>query len=59
MVSQGLSVFVAMGLIWILRLRNLPSGTPFDEGALSADYNIHVELGFRNYREWKWFGGGK
>ncbi|KAF8553311.1 hypothetical protein OG21DRAFT_1485507 [Imleria badia] len=35
--------------IW---LRNLPRGRAFDEDSLSADYNMHVEFGYTNYREW-------
>lgn len=43
-------VFLLAKLTRISRFRNLPSGTPFDDDSLSADYNIHVEFGFKNYK---------
>lgn len=52
MVSQASFSFVIMNLTRISRLRNLPRGRAFDEDALSADYNMHVEFSYMNYREW-------
>ncbi|KAI9459777.1 hypothetical protein HD554DRAFT_1611545 [Boletus coccyginus] len=39
--------------------RNLPSGTPFDDDSFSADYNMHVEFAYTNYRNWKAKGEDK
>lgn len=59
MVNRASSICAIMSLTWILRFRNLPSGTPFDDDSFSADYNMHVEFAYTNYRHWKAKGEDK
>ncbi|KAF8601620.1 hypothetical protein BDV93DRAFT_399188, partial [Ceratobasidium sp. AG-I] len=33
--------------------QNTPSGTPIVKGAVTADYSLQLQLGFKNYEQWR------
>lgn len=35
------------------RFQNIPSGTPITRGAVTADYSLQLQLGSKNYEQWK------
>ncbi|KAG9081252.1 hypothetical protein FRC06_005692 [Ceratobasidium sp. 370] len=37
----------------MLWFQNTPSGTPIQKGAVTADYSLQLELGFKNFERWR------
>ncbi|KAG8693644.1 hypothetical protein FRC08_008989 [Ceratobasidium sp. 394] len=37
----------------MLWFQNVPSGTPIQKGAVTADYSLQLELGFKNFERWR------
>ncbi|KAG8724663.1 hypothetical protein FRC09_015807 [Ceratobasidium sp. 395] len=46
-------------MLCVLGSKNTPSGEPIEKGTITADYSLQLQLGFKNYEQWRRENGGE